>query len=294
MSAHTGLIADAIGQSPSGQAKPRQDLEIVTLEPIPQRALLAAGGANWLSEALLDMSPTRPRRTTLDVLSSAVLHILILGVAILLPLYFSESIDLKHFTQTLLVAPPPPPPPPAAPAVAKQVPVTRRVFTDRGKLLAPTVIPQKVAMLKEEALPPDIGLGVEGGVPGGVPGGQMGGVIGGIVSGMRTSVPAPPIVARAKAPLRLGGNVKPPRCIRRVEPLYPPLAKGARVQGQVQIEAVIDEQGSVVQMHVVSGHPLLVQSAVDALGQWKFEPTSLNGVPTAVDFVVTITFQLNM
>jgi protein TonB len=292
MSAHTGLVVDAIEQVPTERGKANQHLEIEVI-PSFERPLLAAGGANWLSEALLEMSPTRPRRTTLDVLSSAVLHILVLGVALLLPLYFSESIDLKQFTQTLLVAPPPPPPPPAAPAVAKQVAVTRRVFTDGGKLLAPTVIPQKVAMLKEEALPPDIGLGVEGGVPGGVPGGQMGGVLGGIVSGMRTSVPAPPPTAR-KAPVRLGGNVKLPRCIRRVEPLYPSLARDSRVQGQVEIDAVIDEEGSVVQMHVVSGHPLLVQSAVNALGKWKFEPTYLNGVPTPVDFVVTITFHLNM
>ena len=123
MSAHTGLIVDAIEQTLAERDKPKQ-LEIEVTPPF-ERPLLAAGGANWLSEALLDMSPTRPRRTTRDVLSSAVLHILILGVAILLPLYFSESIDLKQFTQTLLVAPPPPPPPPAAPAVAKQVAVTK-------------------------------------------------------------------------------------------------------------------------------------------------------------------------
>jgi protein TonB len=239
------------------------------------------------------MSPTRPKRRFADVLASFMLHSAILAVAILVPLYFSDGIDLKQFTQTLLIAPPPPPPPPAAPMVAKRTSAPRRVFTSAGKLLAPTAIPQKVAMLKEEALAPEIGAGVEGGVPGGVPGGQMGGVIGGIISGSRTAIPAPPPPSRSKAPVRVGGDVKPPRCIRKVEPLYPALAKETRIQGQVLIDAVIDEQGNVVEMHVVSGHPLFLQSAMSAVRNWKYEPTYLNGQPIAVQLIVTITFQLS-
>jgi periplasmic protein TonB len=292
MSAHIAVITGSKACTQEGRAESKRQAQYVKATSISQVPLLAPRGANWLSEALLEMSPTRPQRRVVDVLSSAVLHGLILGAAILLPLYFSESIDIKQFTQTLLVAPPPPPPPPAVPMVAKIASMPRRVFTTGGKLLAPTVIPQKVAMLSEEALAPEIGVGVEGGVPGGVPGGQMGGVIGGIVSGSRSAIPAPPAVVRAKIPLRVGGDVKAPRCIRKVEPLYPALAKDTRLQGQVVIDAVIDEQGIIVEMRVVSGHPLLVPSALDAVRKWKYEPTYLNGQPIAVDLVVTVNFQL--
>jgi periplasmic protein TonB len=293
MSAHTGVIADINEQTCTAQVESKRQVPPAKVVQISGTPLLAPRGANWLSEALLEMSPTRPQRRLRDVLSSVILHVLILGVAILVPLYFTEGIDLKQFTQTLLVAPPPPPPPPAAPMVAKQASMPRRVFTSGGKLLAPTVIPQKVAMLREEALAPEISGGVEGGVPGGVPGGQMGGVIGGIVSGSRTSVPIPPPpLVRPKTPLRVGGEVRPPRCIRKVEPVYPALAKDTRLQGVVVIDAVIDEQGAVVEMRVVSGHPLLIPAALDALRKWKYEPTNLNGQPIAVDLVVTINFQL--
>ena len=127
----------------------------------------------WLAEALLEQSPTRPGRRTWDLFLSLLLHAIFIATLILIPLYFTEAIDLKQFTQTFLLAPPPPPPPPppASPMIAKVSSAPKRIFTSGGKLLAPTAIPEKVAMLKEEALPPDVE--VVGGVPGGVPGGQV-------------------------------------------------------------------------------------------------------------------------
>lgn len=162
-----------------------------------------------------------------------------------------------------------------------------------GKLVAPAVIPQKVAMIREDALPPDVGLGVVGGVPGGVPGGQAGGVIGGIISSSpRTFIPAPPTAA-PKAPIRVGGRIREPRAVSRPEPIYPALAKQARLQGDVVIDAVIDVNGNVVEMQVVSGHPLLIPSALDALKRWRYQPTILNEEPVPVQLLVTIRFRLN-
>ncbi len=258
--------------------------------------ILAPRGKNWLSEAMLDMSPTRPARRTVDFVLSMIVHAIFLGTLLLLPLYFTEAIDLKQFTQTFLVAPPPPPPPPppASPVIAKVASAPRRVFTAGGKLLAPTVIPEKIAMLKEEPLPPDVGPaeGVVGGVPGGVPGGQIGGVLGGILSGAaRTNIPVAPTVP-PKAPVRVGGRVKAPRPISQPQPLYPVLAKQAKIQGQVIIDAVIDEHGNVTEMQVVSGHPLLIPAALDALRHWKYEPTYLNEQPVPVQLLVTISFRL--
>ena len=77
-----------------------------------------------------------------------------------------------------------------------------------------------------------------------------------------------------------------------VEPIYPPLAKQARIQGDVVIESVIDTRGRVTEMKVVSGSPLLVEAAEQALQQWRYEPTLLNGQPVAVDMLVTLHFTL--
>src|SRR5207244_8397832 len=76
-------------------------------------------------------------------------------------------------------------------------------------------------------------------------------------------------------------------------PAYPPLARQARIEGQVQIDAVLDENGSVVEMKVVSGPALLYQAALEALKKWKYEPTYLNDQPIAVQLIVTVTFVLS-
>lgn len=249
----------------------------------------------WFEDALLEMSSTSPKRRTADFVFSLVVHFLVLAALLLLPLYFTEAIDLKQFAQTLLVAPPPPPPPPPPAAAMIKASAPRRVFTPSGKLVAPARIPERVAMLREEDLPPELGgVGVAGGVPGGVPGGQAGGVIGGIIGGIpgASQLPPPP-KAVPKAPIRVGGRVKAPRPVSTPQPLYPALARAARLQGDVVVDAVIDVSGSVVEMKVVSGHPLLITAALDALRRWKYEPTYLNEEPVPVALLVTIRFRLD-
>jgi periplasmic protein TonB len=173
--------------------------------------------------------------------------------------------------------------------------MSKRVFISQGKLLAPTYIPKQVAQLKEAPIESDAFGGVAGGVPGGVPGGQLGGVVGGVIGGVLNTgaKPVAPPAAKSGAPVRVGGRVRPPKAIVQVRPQYPTLARQTRVQGDVKIDAILDEQGNVVDMRVVSGHPLLYQAALDALGKWKYEPTYLNDRPIAVALVVTITFQLS-
>lgn len=140
---------------------------------------------------------------------------------------------------------------------------------------------------------PDSLGGVKGGVPGGVPGGQMGGVIGCVLGGALSTAAKPVVPALGKsAPMRVGGRLKPPRAIVQPPPEYPPLARQARIEGQVQIDAVLDEQGNVIEMKVVSGPLLLYQAALGALKQWKYQPTYLNDQPIAVQMLVTVTFVL--
>jgi protein TonB len=249
------------------------------------------------SGSLLELSDTRPRRRWWDVALSIVFHTTALAGLVLLPLFFSEALDLKQFTRTLLVAPPPPPPPPppAAPAVAIVRQAPRRIFSAGGRLVAPIAIPSKVAMIKEEPLPPDADgvAGVVGGVPGGVPGGQAGGVIGGIIGGVpRTTIVAPP-VAQPRAPIRVGGRVQAPRSVFTPDPVYPALARQARIEGDVQLDAVIDARGNVVELSVVSGHPLLLSAAMAAVRQWRYQPTFLNDEAVPVQLIVVVRFRLN-
>jgi protein TonB len=109
--------------------------------------------------------------------------------------------------------------------------------------------------------------------------------------------PAPPAPApRAVAPsppLRVGGVVRPPQKVHHVAPTYPAIAQAARVSGRVILEALIGEDGSVRDAKVLRSVPLLDTSALEAVRQWRFTPTLLNGVPVQVIMTVTVTFTLN-
>lgn len=243
-------------------------------------------------DELLESSPHRQKTNkSWTVALSAVIQAMLLGILILVPLIYTEALP-KAMLSTILVAPPPPPPPPPPPAAAPVVvrkPVAR--LMDQGVLRAPTVIPKQVAMIKEEELPPDLGaVGVTGGVPGGVPGGQAGGVLGGIIGGV-SNVPPPPKEAPKR--IRVGGNVQQASLISNPKPLYPPLAKQARIQGTVKLQAIIAKDGSIAQLEVLSGHPLLVASAMDAVRLWRYRPTLLNGEPVEVVTTIDVVFTLS-
>ncbi len=169
-----------------------------------------------------------------------------------------------------------------------------RVF-NAGKLTAPSFIPKAVVTTPEvaEAPPDDAFMGV----PGGISGGQVGGVIGGVLGGVSKGVPPPPPVAPVAkgpvAPVRVGGDVKPPRLLFGPDPEYPTLARQAHLSGVVIIEAIIDEHGNVKGMQVVSGHPILIPAALSAVSKRKYEPTILDGEPTPVDLRVEIKFSFS-
>jgi protein TonB len=233
-------------------------------------------------------------RSWMDFVVSVLGHSFVVAILILLPLYFTQAINMPQFEKTLLVAPPPPPPPPPPPAAVPVMPRVPKSFFTKGQLFAPKFIPKKVAQIKEQT-PPPTASGVTGGVIGGVPGGQLGGVLGGILGGTGLGpapAPPPPTPVVHKGPYRVGGRVQAPKLLQEVQPTYPPLAKQARIQGDVVIESVIDTQGRVTQMKVVSGSPLLVNAAERALQQWRYQPTLLNGQPVAVDMLVTLHFTL--
>jgi len=235
------------------------------------------------------------RRNPLDWLVSLVVHVIIISTLLMVPLYYTDTLDLRAFTATYLVGPPPPPPPAPPPAQAIVRAAPKEHFIQSGKLMAPVAIPKEIAMIKEAPVPPDTsGDGVIGGVPGGVPGGQIGGVLGGIIGGTAkapTAGPAPPPPVRRV--VVVGGMVKPPRLIYQPQIAYPPLARGAGVQGEVRIDAIVDEQGNVIQAHVVDGPALLRAAALVEVQTWRYEPTLLDGQPVAVKMIVYVRYHLN-
>ncbi len=241
-------------------------------------------------DSLLESSGRLRTKRKWTTVLSLVLQCLLIGVMILVPLIYTEALPRQQL-MTFLVAPPPPPPPPPPPA-AMPVRVVKVVQTDimNGQLRTPTKIPEKVAMIKEEAAPPPMTTaGVIGGVPGGVPGGSLGGVMGGIIGGTPVAVPKQAIPNR----VRVSAGVQQGNLISQVKPTYPAIAKSARIQGAVVLQAEISKQGTIENLRVISGHPMLVQNALDAVKQWRYKPYLLNGEPVPVETTVTVNFTLS-
>lgn len=247
----------------------------------------------------------RPRgRLTLPV--SIVIHAVVLAGVLIVPLVTwgdlpepENSAVLAFFVEPA-AAPPPPPPPPAPPKAAMTPPrVAPKVVAPKPttpKFTAPVEVPDAV---------PDAGvdLGSSMGVPGGVEGGVVGGVEGGVVGGVLGGIPQPEAVPppppppttqppAPKGPVRVGGQVKEPSKLRHVAPQYPDIARQARVQGMVVLEALISRSGEVQNVRVIRGVPLLNDAAVAAVRQWRYTPTTLNGVPVPVVMTVTVNFTL--
>ena len=215
---------------------------------------------------------------------SVVLHAGLLVVVLVLPLLYDDGLPTRvdqvqaFFAAPVELAPPPPPPPPRT--ASRVVPRAAREALAPG-FVAPVEVPTEI--VPEEGLD----LGAESGMPGGVEGGVPGGVVGGVVGGL-PEAPPPPVVR----PLRAGVDVREPRKVRSVAPVYPDLAVKARVEGLVILEAQVDARGRVVEVNVLRGNPLLTDAAVAAVRQWVYTPTLINGVPVPVVMAVTVTFRL--
>jgi len=235
------------------------------------------------------------------VLVSFAGQIILIVVAVILPLIYTEVLPATTL-QSFLVAPPPPPPPPPPPAAAPPVKVVKvipRQF-DAGRLMAPKSVPKEIAVIREDELPPPSSgvAGVVGGVAGGSVGGSVGGVLGGIIGAVPSAAPPPPPpppVAKAAPPQRIkvGGQVQNAMILRKTPPIYPQLAKSARVQGVVHLAAVIAKDGTIQELHSLGGPALLIQAAMDAVKTWVYKPTMLNGDPVQVETTIDVNFTLN-
>jgi len=239
-------------------------------------------------QTFVDTGQTTTKPVT--VVFSVALQAGVLSLLVLLPLVYTQALPNAQL-RSMLAAPAPPRAAPPKPPVALKPhnAVVAQPFS--AALIAPIRIPQQVNNIEQVVRPPD--LMVTNGV--GEPQGTTDTVIGVLGSLPDPSPPTSPPVAKvitANGPVRVATGVAEANLTRKVMPVYPPLAKAARVQGLVEFTAIINKEGVIARLQLLRGHPLLVQAARDAVLQWRYRPTLLNGQPVEVTTGILVNFTL--
>ncbi len=204
--------------------------------------------------------------------------------------------------QAMLVAPPVPvmAPPPAVVMRPRDSVATPRPVFDPSKLVAPTKIPEHPTTLLDDSAPQIAGAITGGGT---TPAGTD--FLARILGTTKAPPPAAAIAVEKPKPVAKpaeaspiqrvaqGGRVSPPRLLQQIQPIYPPLARTTHIGGKVELAGVIGADGRVRELRVLSGHPFLTKAALDAVAQWVYAPTRLNGQIVEVITNITVTFQLS-
>ncbi len=228
-----------------------------------------------------------------SLLISFVIHAAVICVLVILPMVFFNVLEADDLV-AILIAPPSPPVPPPLPSPPAKAGTAPRQVTTHTSMDAPPSIPHGVP-------PPDetsTTIGVDQIVqdirsygPGQGTGNESGRSVLPPMEPPKLP-PLPPPPTKKRTVIIPGGNVQESKLILKVPPVYPELARKAHVEGTVVIEAIIDEEGNVTGIKVVSGHPFLTRAAEEAVRQWKYSPTVLNGEPVSVLATVTVIFHL--
>ena len=228
----------------------------------------------------------RARATALPV--AALIHAVALTLMVTVPLLRVGDLPKVDLTDVIIVPAPPatPLPPPKARAGNPRARIGRKpvaaMAVAEGWRVAPVAIPDGIA---EEGFGTG---GDKGGIAGGVDYGDAGVLPGNLVNTAFYGLVGEPV----EPVIRAIGEIKVPKLARRVEPVYPEIARQARVEGVVILEATTDVYGRVTAVRVLRSIPLLDEAAVDAVRQWVYEPLVVNGRPRAVTFTVTVRFVL--
>jgi protein TonB len=240
------------------------------------------------ADSLLDTPWTDRSRRGWTTLASFAAQAVAAGVLLLLPLLYTQGLPQLQLMSRLVTPAPPPPPP--APGAVRNVRATSNLSSD-GHVIAPLSVPREILPVNESNVPPPVdvgGLNVPGGTGSSI---YRNGVLDSIGSGLNSAVLPPPPTPSAHPPRisrMMEGNL-----VYRVQPEYPRLARQARVQGIVVLRAMISREGQIENLQIVSGHPLLVQSAMNAVLQWRYRPYFLNSEPVEVETQITVNFTLS-
>lgn len=244
-------------------------------------------------EQALLAGPDRSARSATFALSLTA-QVVVAGVLILIPLMVIEGPSMAKLNAALLLAPAPPPPPTIHIATSKNV----VKFFDNTRFYQPSRIPDKVAVIDDIDAPQLGNSRSNEGVKGMFGDPSMTGLF------TNTQLAPPPEKPKPQAQVketpketppsrvRVGGKVQAPTLIRRVMPIYPQLARAARISGTVKLLGILSRDGRIIQLQVVSGHPLLVTAALDAVKQWVYQPTLLNDEPVEVVAPIDVNFTL--
>ncbi len=245
---------------------------------------------------LLESSPRRASvlcriHYLVSAFAGALFESILVGVLMLVPLIYTQALP-RQLLITDLHIPPPPGPPPAPPAGQRPRPAPHAAV---DVLTAPVSIPPTIARVAEPPEPPPGVIGLRGPFVPGVPTGYGSG--NGLIPGgapWETGTPPPPAShdAHPQQMIRVGGKVIAAQALYQPPPAYPPLAKMARIQGTVVLQAIIGKDGAVQNLKVLSGHPLLVRAAMDAVKTWRYQPTLLNNEPVDVLTEIDVIFNL--
>lgn len=236
------------------------------------------------------------KRFGLAMILSTAAQVLVVALLILVPLFITNT-PAVVLADKLFAPPPEKKKTPDVEVFTKEKEKPRETETKvDDRFTAPPSIPRDIPgpdIFVPE--PPKDNTGVTGGVPGGIPGGGSDRARFPFPSGdtpEAAPLPPPPPPPAPKTPerVRVGGNVQAANLKCKVTPVYPALARQARVQGVVVLEAEISTAGKIEKLKVLTGHPLLVQAALDAVKQWCYEPTLLNGEPVPVVTTITVNF----
>lgn len=252
------------------------------LRPVPSSPQAMQAGDIFHDSLIESGGKLRPRNPWAAV-GSLAFQLFLLLLLVVIPLFHAVTLPERKVLTMLYV---PPAEAPNAPRLRAPTPTYTSTSID---------IPAPIRETQDAPLPPP---GTTGGILGGVPGGVIGGVPGGVSSEMLNSAPSVPALAKSPGPapvkrMRVAARVAEANLIHDVAPQYPPEAGRARIEGTVVLMAVIGKDGSVKDVQVESGLPLLAQAAVDAVKQWRYRPYLLGGEPVEVDSRITINFTLS-
>jgi periplasmic protein TonB len=214
------------------------------------------------------------------------IEVMVIGLMIIIPLVYTEALP-KASLAIAWIPSPSTAPPRATPL--RRIVVPKVSMEDLEK--QPVLIPKTIAQFKRQPLPPSSGIEVPGAMPE-VPGGPSVGVLSDMAEMIADPPPLPPLRAQTIKRIWRGGVVERAMLIYGPKPNYPQLAKFARVHGTVRLEAVIATDGTIKNLKVKSGHPLLVKAALEAVEQWRYQPTLLNGQPVEVETEIDVNFAL--
>ena len=232
----------------------------------------------------LETTWDRSARRGWSTLASFIFQGLALSLLFAVPLLWMQGPPLLRFAGILT----PPPAPASVPPVAdRQRPVASSSNMNHKQLIEPTSVPPTVTMLDESqviAASPDLGIGVPGGTD--LSGRRVSNTI---LEAMNVAVPPP--TPMATHPIRIS-HMAEGSLIYRVQPQYPEIARLARVQGAVQLRAIISRTGTIENLVAESGHPTLIAAAMKAVRQWRYRPYLLNGEPVEVETGITVNFVL--